>query len=196
MPIMKSKVKTAMVPLPAIEDVIHLVRGQKVILDADLARLYGVPTKALNQAVKRNSERFSEEFMFQLTSVETRALDGMRSQIVTSTRRNLRYQPFAFTEHGALMAANILNSQQAVKMSVVIIKTFVRLRRLLADHSALARKIAILEQKYDSHGEAIQEIFRAVKSLMQETKSRRPARREIGFHTHMPPQTKKPRPRP
>lgn len=177
------------ITLPAIESVILLIRGQKVILDADLARLYGVPTKSLNRAVKRNRDRFPHEFMFQLTRREAEA---MRCQIGTaSARRNIRFRPSAFTEHGAMMAANVLNSPRAVRMSVAVIQTFIRLRQVLAEHSQLARQIAALERKYDSHDDAIQEIFHAIKALMRGARETR-RKCEIGFHTGIAvaPQTK------
>ena len=127
--------QTELIPAPDVARLIHLVRDQRVILDVDLARLYGVPTKALNQAVKRNASRFPTDFLFRLTLAESEAL--MRSQIVTASpgnavadasKRNIRHLPYAFTEHGALMAANILNSPRAVAMSVYVIRAFVRMR--------------------------------------------------------------------
>ena len=138
------------------------VRGQKVILDADLARIYGVATKALNQAVKRNNEKFPSDFMFQLTPQEVRE---MWSQIVTSSPRyrSIKYRPFAFTEHGAIMAATVLNSPQAVQMSVFVVRAFVAMRSLLNDTRELARKLAKLESevkaRLDTHDMAIVDIL-------------------------------------
>lgn len=168
-----------------VEERIFLVRGMRVMLDSDLARLYGVPTKALNQAVKRNQERFPEIFMFRLTARECANLRSqvvisrlptMRSQIVTASRRNLRFQPFAFTEHGALMTANVLNSPRAIRMSVQIIAAFVRLRRMALSVEALARKVGQLESRYDAKFKGV---FEAIRQLMAPPD---PPRRQIGFH--------------
>jgi ORF6N domain len=167
-------------PAPAgdITRSILALRGHRVILDAELAALYGVPTKALNQAVKRNAERFPEDFMFRLTRVETEALN--RSQFVTGSQkhRDPRFPPFAFTEHGAIMAATILNSPRAVEMSVFVVRAFVRLRALLASNTALAHKLDELERKYQHHDEAITAILSAIRELMNPPE---PKRRPIGF---------------
>ncbi|HEY6167961.1 MAG TPA: ORF6N domain-containing protein [Verrucomicrobiae bacterium] len=188
---MKSKsTSREVIALPAIESLILLIRGQKVILDADLARLYGVATKVLNQAVKRNHDRFPVEFMFQLSAQEALASFRSRSQFVTLKRgENVKYLPYAFTEHGALMAANVLNSPRAVEMSVVIIKTFVRLRQMLASNADLARRLDTLERKYDGRFKIV---FAAIRGLMTNLDARRVDKREIGFHTNMipPPITK------
>lgn len=157
---------------------ILLLRGQRVILDAELAALDGVTTKALNQAVKRNTERFPEDFLFRLTRTETEALN--RSQFVTGSQkhRDPRFPPFAFTEHGAIMAATTLNSPRAVEMSVFVVRAFVRLRELLASNAALARKLDELERKYQHHDEAIAAILSAIRELMNPPA---PTRRGIGF---------------
>ena len=127
--------------------IIH-VRGQRVILAADLASLYGVQTKALNQAVKRNRERFPENFLFQLNSCEADAVARSRSQTVTLQRGgNIKYLPYAFTEHGALMAANVLNSPRAVQMSVYVVRAFVRMRGMLGDTRQLAGRLGALEKE-------------------------------------------------
>src|ERR1051325_2097734 len=183
---MKSKsTSREVIALPAIESLILLIRGQKVILDADLARLYGVATKVLNQAVKRNHDRFPVEFMFQLSAQEASASFRSRSQFVTLKRgENAKYLPYAFTEHGALMAANVLNSPRAVEMSVVIIKTFVRLRQMLASNADLARRLDTLERKYDGRFKIV---FAAIRGLMTNLDARRVDKREIGFHTNMTP---------
>jgi ORF6N domain len=134
-------------PIARIDSRILLVRGHKVMLDADLAELYEVQTRALNQAVKRNRERFPADFMFQLTNAE---VGHWRSQIVMSNpgaKMGLRRAPFAFTEHGALMAATVLNSPRAVEMSLYVVRTFMRMREVLATHKALAAKLAVLEQQ-------------------------------------------------
>lgn len=138
-----------------------------MLLDSELAALYGVTTKAPNQAVKRNAERFPEDFMLRLNRSEVVALN--RSQIVTGSQkhRDPRFPPFAFTEHGAIMAATILNSPRAVEMSVFVVRAFVRLRELLASNTALARKLDELERKYKHHDEAIAAILSAIRELMK-----------------------------
>jgi hypothetical protein len=159
-----------------------MLRGQRVILDAELAALYGVATKVLNQAVKRNVERFPEDFMFRLTRTETEALN--RSQIVTGSQkhRDPRFPPFAFTEHGAIMAATVLNSPRSVKMSVYVVRAFVQLRELLASNTALARKLNELEGKLKNHDEAITAILSAIRELMNPPT---PKRRPIGFTANL-----------
>ena len=194
---MKSKKLQTMLPVTTVEGRIHLVRGRKVILDRDLAELYGVSTKALNQAVKRNMQRFPEEFVFRATKEEADALrsqsvtliepDPNRSQIVTlneavpDSRRgkHLKYLPYAFTEHGALMAANVLRSPRAIQMSVVVVQTFVRLSRLAVSMDALARRIEELGRATSENTEKIKEIVAAIRELMTPPE---PPRREIGFH--------------
>jgi len=168
-----------------IERKIHVIRGQKILLDHDLAQLYGVSTKILNQAVKRNAERFPDDFAFQLTAEEAAAFSqsdtvpattkSMRSQTVTASKRNIRFRPFAFTEHGAMMAANVLRSPEAAKMSVFVVRAFVRLRQMLATHADLARKLEDLELKYDSQ---FRVVFDAIRALMQEPET---PKRTIGF---------------
>ncbi|MFO1399868.1 MAG: ORF6N domain-containing protein [Steroidobacteraceae bacterium] len=166
------------VPPADIADAIRVLRGQRVILDAELATLYGVSTKALNQAVKRNAERFPEDFLLRLTRAETEALN--RSQFVTGClkHRDPRFPPFAFTEHGAIMAATILNSPRAVEMSLYVVRAFVRLRDLLASNSALARKLDELECKYQHHDAAIVAILSAIRELTSPPASKR---RGVGF---------------
>ena len=146
------------------------------MLDSDLAELYGVETKVLNQAVKRNVSRFPEDFMFQLTAGEVFKLN--RSQIVTGSQkhRDPRFPPYAFTEHGALMLANVLNSERAAQTSVQVVRAFVRLRQMLASNAELARKLAALENKYDAQFKVV---FDAIRQLMSPPE---PKRREIGFH--------------
>jgi hypothetical protein len=141
---------------------IHEMRGQRVIMDADRARIYGVPTKRLNEAVKRNIERFPVDFMFQLTEAEADAWhrlrsqsatlqgDTMRSQFATASKRNVRFLPYAFTEHGAIMAATVLNSPQAVQMSLFVVRAFVKMREVLGSHRELVRKLEELEKRYDA----------------------------------------------
>ena len=165
----------------AVESRILILRHQRVILDVDIAQLYGVPVKRLNEQVKRNQERFPSDFMFQLTDGENGAL---RSQFATSkkTRGGRRYTPHAFTEHGAIMAATVLNSKRAVQMSVFVVRAFVRLREMLATNRRLAGKIAELESRLDTHDSVIHDLIEALKELM--TPKVRP-RRRIGFQ--LPP---------
>jgi hypothetical protein len=177
---------------------VHFVRGEKVLLDADLAALYGVPTKVLNQAVKRNLDRFPEDFMFRLTRREVEAIRGMwsqfvtsssgasenasnmRSQIVTASRRKLSALPYAFTEQGVAMLSSVLRSSRAVEVNIAIMRTFVQLRRLMDSNRDLARKIEGIEKKYD---EQFAVVFAAIKRLVAEDKSRRAQpKRRIGFH--------------
>jgi len=176
------KARTAPVPVEHITRTILVLRGQRVILDSELAALYGVPTKALNQAVKRNGERFPPDFMFALARAETEALN--RSQVVTGSQkhRDPRFPPFAFAEHGAIMAATILNSPRAIEMSVYVVRAFVQLRELVASNRALARRLdeleARLKQKLASQDEAISEVIEAIRALTDPTQ---PRRRGIGF---------------
>ncbi len=155
---------------------VHAIRGEKVLLDGDLAVLYDVPTKALNQAVKRNAERFPADFMFQLTPDEWAA---MRSQIVTASRRNIGSPPYVFTEQGVAMLSSVLRSSRAVEVNIAIMRTFVQLRRLMDSNRDLARKIEAMERKYD---EQFSVVFNAIKQLIAEDEARkaRPKQR-IGF---------------
>lgn len=167
-----------------VEELIRLVHGQRVILDSDLARSYGVSTKQLNQAIKRNGERFPSDFAFKLDNQDVAIL---RSQIVTSSSYGgRRYAPYAFTEHGAIMAANVLNSPRAVQMSVFVVRAFVKLREVLAQNKELAVKLEELERKLtsrlDHHEKAIVHILDEIKKLMDPRPPSEPKRREIGFH--------------
>ena len=170
------------VSIEQITQSILVFRGHKVLLDSDLADLYGVPTKALNQAVKRNAERFPEDFMFRLSGPEAEALN--RSQPVTGSQkhRDPRFPPNAFTEHGTMMAAMILNSPRAVEMSVYVVRAFVKLRELLSSNRELARRFAQLETRLDKklteHDQQIATILSAIRQLMQ---APAPKRRGIGF---------------
>ena len=168
---------------------IHTLRGDKVILDADLARIYGVTTKRLNEQVKRNARRFPLDFAFRLSKAELEHLaeqrarsdpSDHRSQIATGSQkhRDPRFPPYAFTEHGALMAANVLNSSQAVEMSVHVVREFVRMRHRLAAHKELTGKLEDLERKVGTHDEQIQAIFEAIRQLMTPPE---PKTRTIGF---------------
>ena len=176
-----SPAKRGLVPLERIEGRIQLIRGQKVMIDADLAELYAVPTKRLNEQVKRNAERFPEDFVFRLTVEEAEALN--RSQIATGSQkhRDPRFAPFAFTEHGAIMAANVLASPQAVEMSVYVVRAFVRLREAIASNQAVAAKLNELERKLKGHDQAIAGILDAIRQLM--TPPPEPKKRPIGFVT-------------
>jgi hypothetical protein len=169
--------KRAETPVRAVESRILFLRHQRVILDVDIAELYGVPVRVLNQQVKRNRQRFPADFVFQLTSKEHRLL---RSQIVISKegRGGRRYTPYAFTEHGAIMAATVLNSERAVQMSVFVVRAFVRLREMLATNRRLAGKIDQLENRLDTHDSVIQELLEAIKELMTPEE---PSRVQIGF---------------
>jgi hypothetical protein len=169
------KSKNKIVSAPDIESCILALRGEKVLLDADLAQIYGVPTKALNRAVKRNIDRFPEDFLFQLTGDET-----MRCQIGAASKRNLRYRPYAFTEHGALMAANILNSRRAVEMSVYVIRAFVRMRRELTANETVARRLAEIEKTLLKHDGALRDLYEKIRPLLLPPPE--PKRREVGFH--------------
>jgi phage regulator Rha-like protein len=170
----------------AIESRILTIRGQKVILDRDLAALYSVPTKVFNQAVKRNIRRFPGDFMFRLTVEEYK---GLRSQFVTlkpGRGRHTKYLPYAFTEHGAVMAANILRSKRAVQMSVFVVRAFVRMRAMLATRKDLARKLAALEktltERLDLHERVISDIIQQIMSLLSPAGEPEPPRKRIGFH--------------
>ena len=189
------------IPIEQIDGMIRTIRGTRVMLDRDLAKIYGVPTKAFNQAVKRNRQRFPEDFMFRLTLEEAKALRASRSQTVTSSRPTdplrsqsvtsnqrggPRYLPYAFTEYGALMAANILNSARAVQMSIFVVRAFAKMREALRGTPELARKLAALEKKLtarlDVHEAAIVQILREVMQILNPPLESEPPRRRIGFH--------------
>ena len=164
------------VPVEVVAHRILLVRGEKVMLDADLAELYGVPTKALNQAVKRNMERFPADFMFQLSKPE-------KDEVVTNCDHlaKLKFSrtlPFAFTEHGALMLGNVLKSNRAIEVSLLVVRTFVQLREMLSTHKELAVKLEALERKIGSHDQAIAGLIDAIRQLMAPPEG---GKRPIGF---------------
>lgn len=178
--------KRAKGPLKHIESLILILRGQRVMLSADLAELYGVEVKVLNQAVKRHTDRFPEDFMFQLTwdevktltdqSIEVSANSTSRSQSVTLKRgKNIKYRPYAFSEQGVAMLSSVLNSSRAVSVNIEIMRAFVRLRKLLASHEDLARKLDALEKKYDSQFKLV---FDAIRQLMVAPD---PKQKTIGF---------------
>jgi hypothetical protein len=168
-----SKSQSALV-IP-VESRILVVRQQKVILDTDLADLYGVPVKRLNEQVKRNEERFPHDFMFRLNEEEQ---ENLKSQAPKPGRGGRRYAPYAFTEHGAIMAATVLNSERAVEMSVFVVRAFVRLREVLSTNQQLAGKIDELEQRLDTHDASIQELIEAIRELMTPDPA---SGRRIGF---------------
>jgi hypothetical protein len=171
-----------LVPIEVIERRILLIRRHKVMLDSHLAELYQVPTKRLNEAVKRNMARFPEDFMFQLTTEET---DSLRSQLATSNERRggRRYLPFVFTEQGVAMLSTALNSERAIAVNIAIMRTFVRLRQILATHKELAERLAAMEKKYDQHFKVV---FDILKQLTEPPPD--PPKRAIGF---LPPERKK-----
>jgi phage regulator Rha-like protein len=167
-------------PVP-VESRILILRRQKVILDTDLAELYGVTVKRLNEQIRRNRERFPADFMFLLATNEHKAL---RSQIATSKkgRGGRRYPPYAFTEHGAIMAATVLNSKRAIEMSVFVVRAFVRMREMLIKNRQLAAKINELDRRLETHDTAIQDLIDAIKELMTPEEG---SKRKIGFQ--LPP---------
>jgi hypothetical protein len=175
----KTTASQALVPLEVIERRILLLRGHKVMLDSHLAELYQVETKVLNQAVRRNADRFPEDFMFRLSTQET---DALRSQIVTSNepsrRGGRRYLPYVFTEQGVAMLSTVLNSKRAIAVNIAIMRAFVRLRQILATHKDLAEKLQAMENKYDKQFKVVFEIIRR---LMEPPPG--PPRRPIGFLT-------------
>jgi phage regulator Rha-like protein len=166
-----------MMVVEMIENKIYLLRGHKVMLDRDLAELYGVETRALIQAVKRNPARFPSDFMFQLTNQE---VIGLRSQFVISkmARGGRRYMPYVFTEQGVAMLSSVLNSERAVQVNIAIMRVFVKLRELISTNKELAHKLGLLERKIERHDEEIKAIFSAIRQLM--TPPEKP-KRKIGF---------------
>jgi hypothetical protein len=172
----KSVPGRAVIPIERITRAIVLIRGQKVLLDEALAALYGVDVKALNQAAKRNADRFPADFMFQLTAEENAVL---RSQIVTlksGSGRHRKFRPYAFTEQGVAMLSSVLRSRRAVRVNIEIMRAFVQLRQMLASHADLARKLAALEKKYDAQFKVV---FDAIRELMAPPEP--PRKRRIGF---------------
>jgi hypothetical protein len=170
----KRKKTTSLIPVERIERSILLIRGQKVMLDSDLAELYEVETKRLVEAVKRNIDRFPEDFMFQLTKEE---YDILRSQSATSTQwGGRRYPPYAFTEQGVAMLSSVLRSPRAVQVNIEIVRAFVRLRQLIGSHEQLARKLEALERKYDQQFKVVFDVIRELMAPSEPKRSRR-----IGF---------------
>lgn len=179
---MATKKTAASVAVDGIANSIIILRGQRVILDSDLAAIYGVETRALNQAVKRNADRFPVDFCFQLSAEE---LASSRSQSVilkTARGQNVKFLPFAFTEHGAIQAANVLRSPRAIEMGIYVVRAFVQLRDLLSSNKELAQRVDELERrivrKLDTHDQAITEIIKTIRQLMNPPETKK---RSIGF---------------
>jgi phage regulator Rha-like protein len=164
------------IPESVIEQKIYLIRGQRVMLDKDLANLYQVPTKRLNEQVKRNNRRFPKDFAFLLTQQEVAIL---RSQFATSRWGGQRYFPYAFTEQGVAMLSSVLNSEKAIEVNIAIMRAFVKLRQILSTNKELAQKLKELEQRLEKHDTEIHAIFEAIRQLM--TPPDKP-KRKIGFH--------------
>jgi len=169
----------------AVQSITHsilILRGQRIILDRDLAAIYGVTTKRLNEQVKRNADRFPEDFVFQLTHEETELSRSQIATLKTGRGQNIKYRRYAFTEHGAIQAANVLNSPRAIAMGVYVVRAFVKLRELLASNRELARRLDELEDRIEkklaAHDEAITAILSAIRQLMNPPASKR---RPIGF---------------
>jgi len=162
---------------------ILILRNQKVILDSDLAELYGVPVKQLNQQIKRNADRFPQDFLFTLTKAEH---ESLRSQIVTSKigHGGRRYLPHAFTEHGAIMAASVLNSKRAIEMSILVVRAFVQMRDALRANQRLEAKLAELENRLDTHDTEIQDLVEAIRELLTPLPANQ---RRIGFEAPSDP---------
>jgi phage regulator Rha-like protein len=164
------------VPLERILQSILVLRGRRVLLDTDLAELYGVTTKRFNQQVRRNLERFPADFMFQLTDAEAASLRLQIATLKTGRGQHRKYLPYAFTEHGAIMAATILNSTRAVEVSVYVVRAFIELRDALASNKELGRKFELLERKLDTHDQFIVGILKQIHELMNPVQTR-----AIGF---------------
>ncbi|MEI6436514.1 MAG: ORF6N domain-containing protein [Bacteroidota bacterium] len=175
---MKNSEDLIALPEEAVIRKIYWIRGCKVMLDFDLAGLYGVSTKALKQAVKRNMQRFPADFIFELTRSE---FDNLRSQIVTSSWGGMRYHPYAFTEQGVAMLSGILHSVRAIQVNIAIMRAFVQLRRFLESNKELAIKMEELEKAVAGHDEKINLIFQAIKQLIDKKEEPQPERRPIGY---------------
>ena len=168
-------------PVERIENRILLIRGHKVLLDADLAALYSVTTKRFNEQVRRNAARFPEDFMFRLSAEEWDSLRSQFAALKAGRGQHRKYVPLAFTEHGAMMAATILNSPRATEASVYVVRAFVRLRQFLANHKDLARRLDAHERKLSSHDQAIAGLMNTIRQLTMAPPE--PKRRPIGFVT-------------
>lgn len=170
-----------LIPLEVVSQKILLIRARKVMLDSDLAKLYGVMTKRLNEQVKRNTLRFPEDFMFQLRREEALVL---RSQNATSKigRGGRQYRPFVFTEQGVAMLSSVLHSERAIQVNIAIMRAFVKFRETLASHKELAHKLEALERKVGEHDAEIQSVFKAIRALMAPPPEK--PKRQIGFHVN------------
>jgi len=178
----KPKPASPSVPAKPIDSLILTIRGQKVLLDADLAELYGVPTKRLNEAVKRNAERFPPDFRFQLTQEEAESANCSRSQTATLKRgQNIKYLPHVFTEHGAIMAATVLNSPEAVSMSVFVVRAFVQMREHILANTDVLKRLAEIDKTLLKHDRSLQIIWQEIQPLL--TPPPAAPKRKIGFHT-------------
>ncbi len=176
---MAKKLQHAVIPMEVVTGKIFILRGHRVMFDSDLAKLYGVKPKALNQAVKRNQSRFPEDFMFRLTSDEAKAVLVSRSQIVTLKQgQNIKYLPYVFTEHGVVMLANVIKSAVAIRASIQVVRAFVHLRQLLGTNEQLARKIEALEKKVGKHDTDLQAILVMLRKILEPPP---PPRRTFGF---------------
>ena len=173
--------KQAAVSDEMILDKIHVIRGQKVLLDRDLADLYGVQTKVLKQAVRRNDDRFPADFMFELSTAE---FADLRSQFVTSSHGGTRYPPMAFTEHGVLMLSSVLRSERAIQMNIQIMRIFVRMREILMTHKNLLLKLSAIESKLEQHDQQLSTLYAYIKQLVKEhdERERLQHRKRIGFN--------------
>jgi hypothetical protein len=174
--------QAVLIPVEHIAQSILILRGQRVLLDSELAVVYGVTTKRFNEQVKRNLVRFPADFMFQISTDEATALRSQFATLKTGRGAHRKYLPYAFTEHGAIMAATILNSSRAVEMSVHVVRAFVQLRDLLASNRELADKFSELERKVSSHDQAIVGILKAIRELMHTPV---PKKRPIGFTANL-----------
>ena len=173
-----------LIPQEVVENKIYMIRGHKVMLDKELAKLYGVPTKRLNEQARRNIKRFPSDFMFQLTREESLAVQPIvfspRSQIATLKKgRNIKYFPYAFTEQGVAMLSGVINSDRAINVNISIMRAFVKLRQILSTNKELAHKLVELEQKIDRHDKDIGLIFEAIRQLMEPPPEK--PKRLIGF---------------
>jgi phage regulator Rha-like protein len=181
--------KQELAVLESVEPLIREIRGERVVLDHDLARIYGVPTKRLNEQIRRNPDRFPPDFVFRLTEEEAESLRSQMATLKSGRGQHRKYLPYAFTEHGAVMAANVLNTPQAVQMSVFVVRAFLKMRTLLADTKGLTQKLAALEAelkaRLDVHESAIVDVLQRIMRLLDPppTPPRpEPKRREMGFH--------------
>jgi phage regulator Rha-like protein len=168
------------VAVEVIERRIFFIRSQKVMLDRDLAKLYGVPTRRLNEQVKRNRKRFPPDFMFQLTLEEAKAVPSLRSQNAILKRgQHIKYAPYAFTEQGVAMLSSVLRSERAIEVNIIIMRAFVKLREILATHKELAEKLDAIEKKYEKHDIQIKAVFDAIRKLIEAPATTH--RQPIGF---------------